>query len=183
MNVPGSAVPVLLGSGALDKIGPHARALGGTRILLVTDPGIVAAGHVERAVASLIGAGMLVRVFDEAEENPTSVCVDKAVTSARDHRADLLVGLGGGSSMDCAKGCNFVLTNGGRIHDYQGVGKATKPMLPLVAIPTTAGTGSEAPVVRAHYRPPDASEDGLRRQEGAADIGDSRSGIDGVATR
>src|SRR5207244_13482634 len=56
---------------------------------------------------------------------------------------DAIVGLGGGSSMDTAKGCNFILTNGGRMQNYWGVGKAAKPMLPLIAIPTTAGTGSE----------------------------------------
>ena len=62
---------------------------------------------------------------------------------ARQEQIDFLVGLGGGSSMDTAKGCNFLLTNGGRMEDYWGVGKATRPMLPLIAIPTTAGTGSE----------------------------------------
>jgi alcohol dehydrogenase len=135
---------VLLGRGALDEVGQRVRSLGGTRVLLVTDPGIVAAGHVERALASLTRAGAAVRVFDEAEENPTTVCVDKAVAAAREHGADLLIGLGGGSSMDCAKGCNFILTNGGRMQDYWGLGKATKAMLQMVAVPTTAGTGSEA---------------------------------------
>jgi alcohol dehydrogenase len=143
-NVPGSAVPVLFGRGALARLGERAHALGGSRVLLVSDPGIVAAGHVERAAASLRNAGIAVRVFDEAEENPTTLCVDKAVAAAREHRADLLIGLGGGSSMDTAKGCNFILTNGGRMQDYWGVGKATRPMLPLIAVPTTAGTGSEA---------------------------------------
>src|SRR6185369_11922658 len=63
---------------------------------------------------------------------------------ARASAADLIIGLGGGSSMDTAKGCNFILTNGGRMQDYWGTGKATNPMLPLIAIPTTAGTGSES---------------------------------------
>ena len=67
----------------------------------------------------------------------------RASTVARQEQIDFLVGLGGGSSMDTAKGCNFLLTNGGRMEDYWGVGKATRPMLPLIAIPTTAGTGSE----------------------------------------
>ena len=147
LNIPGLAVPALLGRGALAQLGERARALGaskGGRVLLVSDPGLVAAGHVDRAAASLRAAGIAVRVFDEAEENPTTVCVDKCVAAAREHRADFLVGLGGGSSMDCAKGCNFLLTNGGRMQDYWGVGKATKTMLPLIAVPTTAGTGSEA---------------------------------------
>ena len=143
-TIAGSAVPVLFGRGALTRVGERTAALGGTRVLLVSDVGIVAAGHVERAAASLRSAGIAVRVFDEAEENPTTVCVDKAVAAAREHGVDLIVGLGGGSSMDCAKGCNFILTNGGRMQDYWGIGKATKPMLPMIAVPTTAGTGSEA---------------------------------------
>lgn len=143
-TIPGSAVPALFGRGALEHLGEQARALHGSRVLLVSDPGIAAAGHVDRAAESLRRAGVQVRIFDEAEENPTTVCVGKAVDAARQHRADLLVGLGGGSSMDCAKGCNFILTNGGRMQDYWGVGKARTPMLPLIAVPTTAGTGSEA---------------------------------------
>jgi alcohol dehydrogenase len=144
VTVPGSAVPVLFGRGALERLGERAADLGASRVLLVSDPGIVAAGHVERAAASLRGVGIAVLVFDEAEENPTTNCVDKAVAAACSHGADLLIGLGGGSSMDCAKGCNFILTNGGRMRDYWGVGKATRPMLPFIAVPTTAGTGSEA---------------------------------------
>src|SRR5919199_4239939 len=74
---------------------------------------------------------------------PTTRDVQRCVDVARRAQCDVLIGLGGGSSMDTAKGCNFILTNGGRMQDYWGVGKATKPMLPLIAIPTTAGTGSE----------------------------------------
>ena len=113
-------------------------------MLLVSDPGIVRAGHVERAVASLSAAGVAVVVFDGVAENPTTQHVDAGVEAARRERVDYLIGLGGGSSMDCAKGINFILTNGGSMKDYWGMGKATKPMLPMIAIPTTAGTGSEA---------------------------------------
>jgi alcohol dehydrogenase len=89
------------------------------------------------------GRGLEVTVFDAVRENPTTVDVDRCAELARRAKIDLLIGLGGGSSMDTAKGCNFILTNGGQMQDYWGVGKATKPMLPLIAIPTTAGTGSE----------------------------------------
>ena len=82
-------------------------------------------------------------IYDQAKENPTTECVADCVELARRERIDFIVGLGGGSSMDTAKGCNFLLTNGGEMKDYWGVGKASKPMLPLIAIPTTAGTGSE----------------------------------------
>ena len=70
--------------------------------------------------------------------------MDRGLAVAREYQPEVIIGLGGGSSMDCAKGVNFLLTNGGRMQDYWGVGKATEPMLPMIAVPTTAGTGSEA---------------------------------------
>ena len=133
---------VIFGADAIDRLGELARALG-TNALLVTDPGIVVAGHVERARRSLDAAGVTVTIFDAVRENPTTREVDQCLAIARSIRPQLIIGLGGGSSMDTAKGCNFVLTNGGRMQDYWGIGKASKPMLPLIAVPTTAGTGSE----------------------------------------
>lgn len=140
-HVPGGEV--VFGAGMLRLLGERARGLGGTRALLVTDPGIRAAGHEGRAIASLEDAGLHVTVFDAVRENPTTLDVDRAVTAARGGEVDLIVGLGGGSSMDTAKGCNFLLSNGGHMRDYRGVGRASKPMLPFMAVPTTAGTGSE----------------------------------------
>ncbi len=110
----------------------------------MSDAGIVAAGHVERAVRSLYRAGLTVRVFDGVEENPTTLHVTRGLRVAADFKPDFVVGLGGGSSMDCVKGINFLLTNGGQMQDYWGTDKATKPLLPFIAIPTTAGTGSDA---------------------------------------
>ncbi|MEO1370557.1 MAG: iron-containing alcohol dehydrogenase, partial [Acidobacteriota bacterium] len=136
-------IRVLFGAGTEEQLGDVAARLG-RRPLVVTDPGLVAAGHVERGVESLRRAGLEPAVFDGAAENPTTDDVARGVDAARRHDADLLVGLGGGSSMDCAKGINFIYTNGGRMEDYWGVGKATRPMLPSVGVPTTAGTGSEA---------------------------------------
>lgn len=141
--IPGSAVRVLFGPGVLEHIGDHARALG-RRVLLVTDKGIREAGHVERAVRRLYAADLPVRIFDEVVENPTTHTITKGVRAAAPFNPDLIIGLGGGSAMDTAKGINFILTNGGSMYDYHGTGKAAKPMLPLIAIPTTAGTGSEA---------------------------------------
>jgi alcohol dehydrogenase len=134
---------LVFGAGVVVQVGPLAQELGAQRILLVTDAGIVAAGHARRVIASLEAAGLRVTVFDQAKENPTTKCVAECVAVAREAGVDFLIGLGGGSSMDTAKGCNFILTNGGQMKDYWGVGKATKPMLPFIAIPTTAGTGSE----------------------------------------
>src|SRR5438270_2336473 len=104
---------VVFGAGALDRLGELARELGGRRVMLVTDPGLEAAGHPQRALASLRGAGLEVCVFDAVEENPTTRHVGIALEEARRHRIDFLVAVGGGSSMDCAKGVNFLLTNGG----------------------------------------------------------------------
>lgn len=135
---------VVFGAGVLSRLGEFARELGGRRVLLVTDAGLKAAGHEARAVDILHRGGMDVSLFDEVQPNPTTDEVDRGTAFAKERSIDLIVGLGGGSSMDCAKGINFLLTNGGRMEDYWGVGKATRPMLPMIAVPTTAGTGSEA---------------------------------------
>lgn len=134
---------LVFGNGVLQKLGDVVRDLGGKRALLVTDKGIAAAGHADRTAELLKAAGVHVTLFDSVRENPTTGDVAKCLAVAREAGVDLIIGLGGGSSMDTAKGTNFLLTNGGEMKDYWGVGKATQPMLPLVAIPTTAGTGSE----------------------------------------
>lgn len=134
---------IIFGQNSVDRLGELARELSARRVLLVTDRGIVAAGHVECARRVLEAAGLEVVIFDGVRENPTTQDVDNCLKLARSSDIDTLIGLGGGSSMDTAKGCNFLLTNGGRMQDYRGIGKAAKPMLPLIAVPTTAGTGSE----------------------------------------
>jgi alcohol dehydrogenase len=139
-----SEVRAVFGAGALEQLGDEAKRGGATHVLLVTDSGILNAGHADRAVKILDSAEIRVTIFSGVEENPTTEHVAAGVACARGARIDFLVGLGGGSSMDCAKGINFILTGGGRMQDYWGVGKAAKPMLPMIAVPTTAGTGSEA---------------------------------------
>jgi alcohol dehydrogenase len=117
--------------------------LGAKRVLVVSDPGIIAAGHTPRGIGYLEAAGLSVALFDGVQENPTTDHVDAGVVLAKEFRPDAIVGLGGGSSMDCAKGINFLYSCGGRMQDYWGVGKATGPLVPMIAVPTTAGTGSE----------------------------------------
>src|SRR5437867_6860214 len=134
---------VVFGANSVERVGELARELGARCVLVVTDPGIVTAGHADRVEHILQSCGLGVLVFDEVRENPTTRDVDKCLAVAKSAGIDTIIGLGGGSSMDTAKGTNFLLTNGGRMQDYWGVGKATRPMLPLIAIPTTAGTGSE----------------------------------------
>jgi alcohol dehydrogenase len=134
---------VVFGAGTAARLGELVREHGGRRVLLVTDPGLEETGHPHRALASLRDAGLVAFVFDAVEANPTTKHVEAGLKVARAHGIDFLVAVGGGSSMDCAKGINFLLTNGGRMSDYKGFGKAARPMLPSLAVPTTAGTGSE----------------------------------------
>ena len=135
---------VRFGPGEASRIGDEAVALGARRVFVLTDPGIVAAGHVARAETSLRDAGLQVAVWNGVRENPTSSVMSAAAESAREFGPDMLVGLGGGSSMDVAKGVNFLLAGGGRMEDYHGTGKGRGTPLPSIGVPTTAGTGSEA---------------------------------------
>jgi alcohol dehydrogenase len=135
---------VVFGPGTIARLGELVREHGGHRVLLVTDPGLEEAGHPQRGAQSMRDAGLDVFVFDQVEENPTTKHIAACLAFARKHQIDFIVSVGGGSSMDCAKGTNFLYTNGGQMADYKGHGKATKPMLPSIGVPTTAGTGSEA---------------------------------------
>lgn len=134
---------LVFGANSAERAGELARELGLKKVLLVTDAGVVAAGHAERVRRSLQAARVKTIVFDKVRENPATRDVGECLRAARASAIEGFIGLGGGSSMDTAKGCNFLLTNGGRMQDYWGLGKARQPMLPLIAIPTTAGTGSE----------------------------------------
>jgi len=134
---------IVFGVNSIERVGELAKTLNAKKVLLVTDRGIVSAGHAGRVRALLEAAAIKVTCFEQVQENPSTRCVERCVEVARGAAIDTIVGLGGGSSMDTAKGCNFILTNGGQMKDYWGIGRATRPMLPLLAIPTTGGTGSE----------------------------------------
>ena len=135
---------LVFGTGSIARLGELAKELGATRALVVSDPGVVSAGHFARGCSVMLGSGIEVLPFHDVRENPSTKDVETGLAVARDFRPDMLVGLGGGSSMDCAKGINFLYSCGGKMEDYWGVGKATANMLPMIAVPTTAGTGSEA---------------------------------------
>jgi alcohol dehydrogenase len=137
-------IRVVFGPDSLEWLPTLSSEFNVKRILLVTDPDIEKAGHAQRA-AQLLESNAEIHVFDDVDENPTTVHVKNGVEFAKLHGPlDLIVAIGGGSAMDCAKAINFLLTNGGRMEDYWGAEKASKPMLPSIGIPTTAGTGSEA---------------------------------------
>jgi alcohol dehydrogenase len=134
---------IVYGADKIDELGHLASELGARRALVVSDPGIMKAGHTARGVAALSEAGIETHCFSEVHENPSTNDVNEGVRVAQRHEPEIIIGLGGGSAMDCAKGINFIYSNGGEMKDYWGVGKALREMLPMIAIPTTAGTGSE----------------------------------------
>lgn len=135
---------LVFGAGVVDRLGTLAREAGFARPLLVSDRGLQEAGHVDRALGLLRAVGREAAVFDDFDVNPDAEMVERGVAFARARRPDSVIGLGGGSALDCAKGINLLLTNGGAVADYRGYGRAHKPLLPMIAVPTTAGTGSEA---------------------------------------
>jgi alcohol dehydrogenase len=135
---------VIFGEGAMSRLGELARELGFRRTLLVADRGLLDSGHVDEAMVPLKGAGIDVVAFHDFDVNPDTEMIEAGRDFASGANIDSIIGLGGGSSMDCAKAINFLLTGGGRVQDYWGYGKAPNPMLPMIGIPTTAGTGSEA---------------------------------------
>ena len=138
-----SRTRIVFAPGSVARLGDIAGELGARRVLVVSDEGVISAGHTERGLEALRGSGIEAYLFDQVQENPTTKDVEAGVALARRYDPEMIVGFGGGSSMDCAKGINFILSNGGRMQDYWGVGKALKPMLPMIAVPTTAGTGAE----------------------------------------
>jgi alcohol dehydrogenase len=135
---------LIFGEGAIARLGPLARELEFRRTLLVADRGLLDSGHVDEASTFLEQSAIDVIHFHDFGANPDTKMIDAGRAFAAQAGIDSIIGLGGGSSMDCAKGINFVLTNGGRMQDYWGYGKASQPLLPMIGIPTTAGTGSEA---------------------------------------
>ncbi len=130
-----------MGAGLLDELGDIAKATCGERVLLVTDPGLMATGIVERALACLEKAGVSVSVFSDVQADPPEAVIHAAVKSAEGMSG--VIGLGGGSSIDVAKLAALLATGSQTLKDVYGVGMAKGLRLPLIAVPTTAGTGSE----------------------------------------
>ncbi len=135
---------VVFGPGAIIRLGALAHELNFRKTLLVADRGLVKSGHVAEALTPLRESGIEVVEFHEFDVNPDTRMVEAGRGFAAPLNIDSVIALGGGSSLDCAKGINFLLSNGGRMQDYHGYGKASRPLLPMIGIPTTAGTGSEA---------------------------------------
>lgn len=131
------------GNGAARLLPEHVRSLGGSKVLIAADPGVVRAGVADRLTAVLDDAGIGHALFTDIQSDPDIESVEKGVQIAKSEGCDLVVGVGGGSSLDIAKAIGIMLTNDGHIRDYVGIGKVVRPAAPVIAIPTTAGTGSE----------------------------------------
>ena len=134
----------ILAQGASAQIGPEAKKLGATKVLVVTDQGVVKAGLADPVKASLEDAGLSVEVYDGVLPEPPARVVDQASEMFRSGGFDLCLGLGGGSSLDSAKMVAALAANPGSILDYVGMDMVPKKGAPLILVPTTAGTGSEA---------------------------------------
>jgi alcohol dehydrogenase class IV len=148
------AAPALkFGPGAAAELGHDLARLGARRVLLVTDPGVAATGHPARIAEQVAAAGTAVTTYDGVHVEPTDASLEEAIEFARDAGPfDAILAVGGGSAIDTAKAVNLLTTNPGELMDYVNtpVGKAqapTRPLLPLVAVPTTTGTGSESTTI------------------------------------
>jgi alcohol dehydrogenase len=135
---------LIFGPGVVERAGTLTHELGLRHVLLICDPGMVRAGYADRVQDILEAAGVRVTRFADFSENPDGDMVAAGAALARTAGVDGFVALGGGSSLDCAKGANFLRTDGGEISDFRGYGRVRGTMLPMIGIPTTAGTGSDA---------------------------------------
>lgn len=133
-----------VGGGAVDEIGEVVAALGLARPLVVTDKFLVGTGAVDRMVAQLEAAGLHPAVFAETVPDPTTASLEAGVTAVAEHDADCVIGFGGGSPMDTAKALGLLARQGGHMRDYKAPRDNIGPALPVIAVPTTAGSGSEA---------------------------------------
>lgn len=135
---------LLSGRGCIENVGEEVKRLRGRRALIISDAGVEAAGLVEMVVQILSRHDLTPSVFTKVEPDPGPPSVEAALQAARDGGAEVIIGLGGGSSMDVAKVVSVMMTNPGPLSSYFGLGQVPDPGLPLILIPTTAGTGSEA---------------------------------------
>jgi alcohol dehydrogenase len=135
---------IVMGAGAFDNTAAEVKRLGGSKVMIVTDPGLVKTGIVDRLEKMLVDAGCTVERFAEVEPDPGYAIAGKAAERAVNAAANLVVGIGGGSSLDIAKVAAVLVTNTQPVSAYFGIDMIPRPGLPMVLIPTTAGTGSEA---------------------------------------
>jgi alcohol dehydrogenase class IV len=134
---------ILFGVGSVERIGPEAQLLKAKKVLIVTDPGVIQAGLLEGVEKSLQSVNLPFVIFDGVEPDPRIEVVEKSVEKAKKEGIDLIIGFGGGSSLDIAKVTSIMITNTGKIDSFFGIDLVPNPGAPVILIPTTAGTGSE----------------------------------------
>jgi len=134
---------IIFGAGACEKLPGQIQKLSNGSVLIVTDKGLAKAGTAQKIKDSILSAGIKTEIFDGVEPDPDKECVYKCLEAAKSINAEILVGLGGGSSLDVAKAVAILQTNNGRVEDYVGIDKVPRKGLPTILVPTTAGTGSE----------------------------------------
>jgi alcohol dehydrogenase class IV len=134
---------ILFGLGAVEKIGPEAQLLKAKKVLIITDPGVIQAGLLQTVEKSLQSVGLPFAIFDGVEPDPRIEVVEKSTEKAKKEGIDLIIGFGGGSSLDIAKVTSILITNPGKIDGFFGIDLVPNPGVPLILVPTTAGTGSE----------------------------------------
>lgn len=134
---------VVFKPGLVDELANEVAQIGGSRALLVADPGVVQAGLLDRVAAGIAESIDVAGVFSDVPPNSSVVAVERGADYACSVGADLVIAIGGGSPIDTAKAIRLLLTEGGKLHDYQGYNLLTRRLMPMIAIPTTAGTGSE----------------------------------------
>ena len=144
MDVTKFAIPeIIFGRGSLNYAGQCALRLGARKVLLVSDSGIEEAGWVQRLMDILRKDGIDWVYYPGVSSNPRDFQVEQGAEFYREHGADVIIAIGGGSSMDIAKGVAIIASNGGRIRDYEGANRVNRPLPPMVLITTTAGSGSD----------------------------------------
>ncbi|ASA97085.1 iron-containing alcohol dehydrogenase [Anoxybacillus flavithermus] len=144
MNIHKFVMPeVIFGNASIQQVGESCVRLGATNVFIVSDPGVMEAGWLDVIVRSCRQAGLSYTTFHDITINPKDKEVEKGCRIYLENECDAVIGVGGGSSIDVAKAIAILVTNGGRIHDYEGVDKIRYPLPPQVMVPTTAGSGSE----------------------------------------
>lgn len=164
------ATEVIYGRGTVRQVGRLSRLLGATKVLVVTDRGVSESGTLNAVLDSLRGSELDFEVFDETERSASVVTVEKGRDLLQRKGCDVLVGVGGGSSIDCAKAIAVVATNGGLISDYCGTGKVKVPKLPVIGVPTTSGTSAELTEVAVIANPATKQQMGIRSEFVAPEI-------------
>ena len=134
---------ILFGPGSIERLGSEAQLLKAKKVLIITDPGVIQAGLLESVKTSLQSVGLPFVIFDGVEPDPRIEVVEKSVQLAKKEGINLIIGFGGGSSQDIAKVTSIMITNTGKIDSYFGVDLVPNSGIPVILVPTTAGTGSE----------------------------------------